>query len=312
LEVEKTDVTCWGESNGEIFVTTIGGQAPFEIEWSNNDEDFENQNLSSGMYSIVVEDANGCLASDTIIIETPLALNVQSTTSITCSNTNNGKIDLTVYGGTPPFTYQWSNGSETEDLTDISEGTYSVTITDSNLCNSYSTFTLQAPTALLLEAVSKNSSCPEKSDGEIEIFVTGGIPPYNYNWTGFSSQSSFIETLSSGFYSIVVTDLNNCSISSEIEITDLYEVCISASNAFTPNGDGINDSWEIIGIENFPSAEIEIFDRFGTLVAKYSGSDEAWNGFYGNEILPVDSYYYFINFNDELLPPIKGIVTLVR
>src|SRR5205814_627073 len=138
-----TDLQCYGESSGEIDITPFGGTAPYTYLWNNSTTDEDLAGLTAGLYTIVLSDNNGCLATEVISIAEPSAISVTGAPSaVSCFGGNNGAIDLSVTGGTPDingpadYYFEWSNGSTTEDISGLAAGTYTVTVTDFNNCAS--------------------------------------------------------------------------------------------------------------------------------------------------------------------------------
>ncbi len=130
-----TDVSCYGGSDGAIVQTVTGGTTPYAFTWSNGQTNESFAYFSSGNYEVTVSDANACPANASYFVDQPLALSatVLVTDAYTISSSD-GAIDLTVQGGIPPNTYSWSNGATSEDISNLSVGTYVVTVEDANLC----------------------------------------------------------------------------------------------------------------------------------------------------------------------------------
>ncbi len=148
---------------------------------------------------------------------------LEATTSVTdvdCYNDASGAIDVTVTGGTPPYYYAWNNGATTQDLSDIQSGNYTVTITDSSGCNFIiSNASVNQPNSPLELTHSQNNVlCNGESTGSININVTGGTSPYQYNWIGpdtFTSNLEDLDSLPAGSYNVTITDANLCELTSE-------------------------------------------------------------------------------------------------
>ena len=117
-----------------------------------------------------------------------------------------------------------------------------------------------------------------------------------------------ITVSASGTYQLTVTDSNGCVDSASIFITNTGIACIQIGGVFTPNGDGTNDTWEIPGIENYPDATVEIFNRWGQQIFYSNGYNSPWNGTYNNERLPTGDYFYIIDLGDG--NPLKGALTI--
>ena len=209
-------VSCNGGSNGSINLTVSGGTTPYNYQWSNGATTQDITNLSSGSYTVTVMDVNGCINVSTAVVSQPLAAlstGVSAQSAVSCFGGNNGTIDLTVNGGTAPYSYAWSNGSTAQDQFSLAAGNYTVTVTDANGCTSVnSALTITQPAAALSGAVSSsgNVNCFGGSNGSISLNVNGGTAPYSYNWSNGASTQN-ISGLSAGSYSVTVTDANGCT-----------------------------------------------------------------------------------------------------
>ena len=251
-------VTNLSENNlndGSIDITVTGGWKEvygfgnYSYDWDTIDgsglvQGNEDQTgLSPGTYNLTVTDYNGkCPISKSFTITDPTNDNcnngpvITATTSnfngqnISCHGANDGTIDLTVSGGIAPYTYQWSEGGNTEDRTNLSAGIYSVTVTDSKGCTNTLEIDITEPDPLVITGAVSNYngfgvSQNGASDGSIDITISGGVAGYNYNWTtangsGLIQGNQDQSGLSPGTYNITVTDSNGCIISSTFTITE--------------------------------------------------------------------------------------------
>jgi hypothetical protein len=141
---QVSDVSCAGGDDGVIDLTVTGGTPGYMFQWSNFQQSEDAFNLSEGTYTVDVMDANGCLASDSYIVDEPSnPIIVNGTVTNASSGTgSDGTVDITVTGGTPPYTFAWSNGATTEDLSQLSPGVYVVTVSDANGCESTTSYTV--------------------------------------------------------------------------------------------------------------------------------------------------------------------------
>jgi hypothetical protein len=219
-------IDCNGQSTGEISLVVGGGtpgSSPNEYTYSWNDgATAKNRTgLAAGTYSVTVTDANNCKQTHTgmVISASPSALSLSaSTVDVACNGGSTGSVNLTVSGGTqnasaPFYTYSWSNGATTEDISALTIGTYSVTVTDKNGCSAKLSKTIAQPTALSLSAAITKATCPGVSNGAVTITVTGGTTAYTYAWTGSGSTSATRTSLPAGSYPVTVTDGHSCTAS---------------------------------------------------------------------------------------------------
>ena len=214
-----SNVTCNGISNGAVNLTVTGGTSPYAYNWYNSSISEDINNLSAGLYKVTVIDANGCTKKDSITISEPTVLSLSlAGTDITCNGGSDGSIDLTVSGGTSPYTYSWSNGATSEDISNLSANTYTVTVTDNNACSDNISITLTQPTSLSLALSGTNLTCYGDNDGTVNLTVTGGTAPYSYSWSNGSTTED-ISGLVADNYTITVTDDNGCINNNNITIT---------------------------------------------------------------------------------------------
>ena len=318
----KTDAVCGGESSGTATATATGGTPPYTYSWNTVpiQTGANASGLAEGTYTVTVTDANGCTAGTDIVIMAPPVLIVTiSSNDILCHGENNGSATATASGGSEPYAYSWNTSpvQTTQTVTDLAQGSYTVTVTDANSCIAVETVNITDPDPLSAEATVTDASCPDTDDGEISLEVTGGTPPYTFIWSDPGSVSSPDRTnLTPGTYSVVISDANGCRMSTSIEVgyTGSYE-CLVIPDIITPNGDGHNDEWIIHNIDIYPQAEILIYSRWGRLIYRTKNiSENPWNGQYqGNgDMMPTDSYHYILHLNDGSTKPRSGVISVIR
>ncbi|MCB0518830.1 MAG: discoidin domain-containing protein, partial [Saprospiraceae bacterium] len=208
--IQVTDASCLGISNGSLSANVTGGTAPYIFTWSNGGTTPSLTGLAGGTYSLTVSDANGCNANSSATVGSgagiTLSLNV---TDVACSGANNGSIAATPNGGTAPYSFLWSDGSNGASLDNLSTGTYSVTATDANGCNSSSTASVNAGPGISLSLDVDESGCGS-TGGSISAVVSGSTVPLTYLWSNGSNNPS-LTGLVTGTYSVTATDANGCS-----------------------------------------------------------------------------------------------------
>ncbi|RMG92957.1 MAG: hypothetical protein D6706_16070, partial [Chloroflexi bacterium] len=146
----STDETCAGACDGSITINTSGGTPPYSYDIGNGPQpNGMFNNLCAGTYQVTVSDNGGCQAVLNFTINAQQSLTVNALVSpVTCTGLNNGFIDLTVGGGSPPYSYSWSNAATTQDIFNLTAGTYSVTISDMNGCSIADTFNITSSPSL--------------------------------------------------------------------------------------------------------------------------------------------------------------------
>ncbi|HOE04861.1 MAG TPA: gliding motility-associated C-terminal domain-containing protein [Bacteroidales bacterium] len=312
-----TPVSCYGGNNGSASVNVSGGTAPYTYFWSNGSSSQSLADVVAGNYVLTITDSHNCTLVSNVVVnqpDAPVTLNMV-VTHISCFGEHDGAVNLNVTGGTPPYSYEWLMGTFTtneEDITNLYEGMYNLTVTDANACVTSTIAVVSQPAALSATWVSGSPSCIGNHDGYIEVAAVGGTEPYQFAWSGGVSPVFIISGLVEGEYMVTVVDARACTTEiGPIVLTDRPEDCIRIPNAFTPNGDGINDTWIIENVELYPDSYVQVFNRWGQALYEAKGSEEPWDGTYNGKPVPTAPYIYIFNFlNGE--EPRTGIVTVVR
>ncbi|MEM1217317.1 MAG: choice-of-anchor V domain-containing protein [Bacteroidota bacterium] len=218
----SSDVSCFGDNDGNASIQAQGGTAPYSYEWSNGESGSNVQNLSAGSYTASIIDANGCSFIQDFTIHEPAALSTDqlNITAVDCNGEANGAIELIGIGGTAPYTYQWSNGANGPSINNLIAGTYTLTITDAQQCSFSTNFLVEEPSALAIDNILETDvACFGEANGSAEIIASGGTAPYAYQWSTGSINSS-LNGLSAGTYVFTVTDSNGCSTVSSATINE--------------------------------------------------------------------------------------------
>ncbi|MCW5906396.1 MAG: gliding motility-associated C-terminal domain-containing protein [Chitinophagales bacterium] len=222
------NVSCYGASTGEIFISVTGGTSPYTFNWSNGVTVEDNLNIPVGTYSVTVTDNKGCQTTTgaTVTQPLPLTITLASSQNLKCFGDGSGKIDITVNGGISPYVYTWSNGAATEDLNNIQAGTYLLTVQDGNGCIKTAAYTITEPPQLTATITGTNATCNGSTNAVVDLTVTGGTLPYTYNWnTGATTED--LNGVPAGTYTVLVVDANSCTVFKSINITQPAQLGIT-------------------------------------------------------------------------------------
>ncbi|PLX20722.1 MAG: hypothetical protein C0597_03940 [Marinilabiliales bacterium] len=314
-DVSFENITCFGYGNGQIIITPQGGITPYTYQWSHSGifTDSLATNLDPGSYSISVVDKNNCLEVSSVDITQPDPLTLTATKEdITCYGLDDGYITLSMFGGTPDYNYNWSNGFTTNSGDQLTPGTYQINISDLHNCQVDTNIVIEEPDKLIITPVVVRPTCPDIQDGSIDLNITGGRTPYMIYWDDGNNQENLTE-IRSGIYEVVVNDSSLCEVDSVFVVRSAFDDCIDIPTAFTPNNDGINDTWVIDMQGLYPDAEVQVFDRWGKIVFYSKGYEESqyWDGTYNGKQLPMDAYYYIIYLKNGA-ERLSGSITIIR
>ncbi|MEM7106015.1 MAG: proprotein convertase P-domain-containing protein, partial [Bacteroidota bacterium] len=180
-------LSCFGDNNGTADASVTMGTQPYTYLWdmgAGGQTTATATGLTAGTYTITITDATGCSAIDVADVTQPdLLIGSIIGTDPVCFGDNSGSVDLTPTGGTPPYTYSWSNGETTEDISNVLGGAYSVSLTDNNGCSTSFFISLTEPSALMTSGnVVLDVLCNGGNNGTAFMAVVGGTGPYTYEW----------------------------------------------------------------------------------------------------------------------------------
>lgn len=249
ISLSKTDVLCFGENTGAVNSIVEGGTSGYTYVWNNSAITPNIQNVLAGPYSVTVTDAKGCVISDNITVNQPLApLNMTSVvTDVDCFGNNSGSIDVTTTGGTTPYYFAWSNGGTivmvdtTEDVSNQYADNYLVVVTDAHGCVENLSSTINQPTApIVITGIIDDVNCFGMNDGGIDVTVTGGTigAGYIYNWSS-GANTQDLNGITAGNYPITVTDQNLCTESKDFIVNQPLEpltATVEATDVKCTNG----------------------------------------------------------------------------
>ncbi len=223
---------CFGASTGSASILVSGATAPYQYSWSPTGGNSSSAtSLMAGNYSVLVTDAYGCTHSKSIILSQPSALvtGISSNPAL-CNGGSDGSAQVSVSGGTVPYSYQWSPSGGTSSLASaLFVGNYSVLVTDANLCTkSVSTFVTE-PTSITLSTSSTPAMCGG-FDGTATVSASGGTGVYQYAWLPTGGTAAIAQNLSAGTYTVRVTDAHACSESVQVPVSNSNGLTSTVSN----------------------------------------------------------------------------------
>lgn len=313
LDAATTDPLCFGNTNGAIDLTITGGAEPITITWSgpdgfaSNTEDISD--LAAGSYTAEAVDANGCIAALTVDLTEPQELLLEGTvTDVTCGATDNGAIDATITGGTEPLTIEWTGPdgftANTEDLSNLEPGDYTLTVTDANLCQAELILTVSEQTTVDAEFVLTDIDCADEATGSISTNVLSGQAPYTFAWTGpggFSSANSDIAFLEAGTYNLVLTDDLGCVLDTNLTLAENTPIDLTVDQV-APNCGADDGSLEAIATGGTVAVDYTYF---------WYDLDNG-NALIGNtaQVTGLGAGSYFIEVFDDLGCLVSQTVTL--
>ncbi|MES2131390.1 MAG: PKD domain-containing protein [Bacteroidota bacterium] len=234
--VSTTSISCYGGSNGTATAGVAGGTGPFTYTWSpSGGNNPTATGLTIGSYTVSITAGNGCLTSATspFITQASSVFGSIATSNVSCFAGSNGSATVTPGGGTPGYTYLWLPGLTTGPVVNgLSAGNYSVQITDAHNCIQTVLYSISQPTtALTAMASSSAASCFGGNNGTATVTPAGGTAPYNYNWLPMNVNNPVIGGLSTGVYSVNITDVKNCITSTTVLVSQPLQPLSATANS---------------------------------------------------------------------------------
>jgi hypothetical protein len=286
----------------------------YSYSWSNGSTLEDISSLIAGSYSVVVTDANGCSStSNSYTITEPNSIqNTASVTSVSCFGSNDGSIDITVSGGTSPYSYFWSNGATTQNVVSLLAGSYSVVVTDANGCSFTSiSYTITEPNSIQNTAVVTSASCFGSNDGSIDITVSGGLSTYSYIWSN-GDVTEDVSGLVTGMYVVQITDNSGCTLIDSIFLDQPQSLSPSLTSSSGGGLSGLSSGGTLPYTYDFygPSGLLaSSFNNLGTSVIV----NPAVSGLYTlivtdlNGCIDSASTYFNLNFSPLVVVSLSNI-----
>ena len=213
-----TSASCNGVADGALNLTVSGGTAPYTFSWNTGSTSEDIQNVTAGKYLVTIQDASGCTATATFTVGNASVINLGALLVKPDCSDRNGSIDLNVSGGAAPYTFQWSDGSVTEDLTNAGAGIYTVIVSDDAGCSAQKTLLLKENNTLSLRGAPTATSCTGEATGSIDVTVSGGTAPYSFSWSN-GQRTEDISALPPGTYTVKVEDSKGCFVTATFSVT---------------------------------------------------------------------------------------------
>jgi len=307
------------DCHGAIDLNVVGGTPPISYLWNTGQSTQDIINLCPDTFCVTITYSGICSVDTCFIIGAGgISVNLSAQQygggfETSCHGSCDGSINSTVSGGAAPISYLWSNANTNANLSGLCAGTYTLTVTDASGQTAVSSITLVSPPELQISFLTTLPTDPSANDGAISAVVTGGVPDYTYLWSPAGGNTGSLSNLFPGFYSLTVTDANQCS---ETASADLFlgDRCFEGIRIITPNDDGKNDFFIITCIFS-ANNHLAIYNRNGGLVYETNNYQNNWTGV-DEENQPIaDGGYLWVleifptNGPAELL---KGTVNVLR
>ena len=317
-------VSCNGGNDGSIDITVNGGAGNYTYVWSNGSITEDISNLEPGIYSVVATDENGCFIDISVEITEPEPLQINDSFNNSDCGLSNGNINVTVVGGVFPYSYSWSNGGTTENVSFLDTGSYDLIVTDANGCNlEFSQDILNIETPPLVSGL-------HVYDCELSSYLSATTldnNPGSWEYNGiysddilFDDPSSLTTLVTVPEYGTYAFQYNACDTFNTVLVTFSCPVIIP--NVLTLNGDANNDFFIIQNLNSslYSQSILTIYNRWGSIIysqAGYGINEEWWDGktTYNNIQLNDGVYYYSLELfykGSQLKDHHTGYLNIIR
>ena len=319
----ETDESCPGANDGSLTVQTTGGTPAYSYGWYTTPQQTgaTASGLAPGSYGVMVMDNNGCMDSNRYTVNPApyLGVNIDSFRNISCYQKTDGTIYTSAVGGNVPVQYLWSTGAVTSSIKGLSADTFSVTVTDAKGCHADTAIVMAQPAPITVTTIS-TLHIDYGGSQQIEITVAPSSN-YIYTWSPGASLSCtncpepVASPLVTTAYTLTITDATGgCSAMDTLIMVVDPSKSFYFPNAFTPNNDGINDTYLVFAKGPVKYFQIEIFDRWGEKVYDSNDIGKGWDGTYHGVYVSDGNYVYqsTITFLDGQTQTCKGSITVLK
>lgn len=222
VQVRMVSAASTGKNDGKAAADSKGGSGKYIYAWDSGESTANALKLGLGRHTVTLTDANGCSTEAVVDMKEnvlPLSVEIQETESIKC-NGGTGSLRALVSGGKGPYQWNWNEGAgKTEILSNVKAGPAQVSVTDAVGNNATANFTLKQPDLLEVVAVASNPASTGKTDGKALAQAKGGTGKYSFKWDNGETLANAVK-LTAGTHRITLTDANNCSASTSVEIAE--------------------------------------------------------------------------------------------
>lgn len=328
IGIDVTTPSCNGQADGQLLVAINAGLPPYRYEWEDGSHQFFREGLISGSYNLQVKDAKDCSVNVPILLGEPPPLSLAAEGhSQFCNDKVEGQIVLAATGGTEPYQYRTEGTSfqAINRLSGLSPGAYAVWVIDDNGCLNSTVVDIPAPYSPTLVVVAE-SDYIDLGDSTRVRGLSDAIGPLTYQWfpeVGVSCSScpeTDIRAFQTTQYTLVATDTLGCELSAKWLVQVNKQAQIYIPNAFSPNDDGVNDTFVIYtgnGVQSIH--DFSVFDRWGNQLfykEEYLPNDPSfgWDGTFFNEVLKEGLYVFMLRVTlvNGLVEQRSGEVLLIR
>ncbi len=321
-------VSCNGESDGEVEATPFSGEPPYSYSWSNGQTGSLLSEVAEGWYHVTMTDANNCTAQDSVFVSQPDPLSAELVTeSPSCYGDDDGSISVVnINGGTGGYTFELDiiAGYTGNTFSSLEAGTYQVTVFDNSGCEWSESITVTQPDQFMVSIISEDPVI-ELGDS-LTLNVVTNMAYDTLYWTPevllscTSCESQVVYPFETATYTLTAISEDGCVGTDELDVIVRKDKPIYVPNAFSPNGDGTNDYFNVYpGPAVVRISDFKVFTRWGELIFSeedYSMEyeDEGWDGYFKGQPMSQGVYIYYlaVEYLDGSTETIKGDVTIIK
>src|SRR5690554_2228525 len=300
-----TNVSCFGDADGSATLSVSGGTPGFTYDWAPSGGTNPSENgLSAGSYTVTVEDAAGCISTETITINEPDKMVVNGNVIDAQCASSDGAISTSTTGGDGNYSYNWTpNGASTSTITSLSADTYNLIVTDGNGCSTSNSFVVNQGDSIDVNIIPDNSTIQIGDEVIFNVTTNPSVTNPIYTWTpsdGLSCMNCQNPTASpnnTATYTVLVTSDEGC-VGVANAIIKITEPCADPfiPTIFSPNGDGKNDLLCIYG-SCFQTVTLTVYNRWGEKMFETSSTEDCWDGTYRGKKVNSGTYVYKLRYN---------------